>query len=222
VESDGASDEGRRRRRIAGHHHGAHTQCAQLRDQRRRIRPRRVAERDDSRKTQGCRRTHGDRQNSETLSLELGDRRGRNWLGLCETDDNGKGSLDDMQMGTTRIHLRRLGHLRGRIEWHERQPFRLIGGRLARGGRANGGIDRILPGVRAGQRRQAQDVSHVEAGQRTDGCHRQLIPRQRTRLIRAQDINGCRIVHGREARRQNALVCQSSGSDRRRKSKSGR
>ena len=176
----------------------------QLRDERRRIRSRRIAESDDSRELQRLRRTHRDGQHPEALRLQLVRRRGRIGRRLREARNCGKGSLDDAHRGAARIDSRRLGHLRGGIERHELAQFRQIGGDFLCGGGPDGRIYRILPAVRTRQGSQSQDVRLVEAGHGMDGGHRQLVLRQRAGLIRAQHVDAGRFIHGGEPRRKNA------------------
>ena len=194
----------------------------QLRDERGRIRSRRIAESDDSRELQRRRRTHRDGQNPEALRLKFVRRRGRIGRRLRKAGDRGKGPLHDAHGGAARIDGRRLGHLRRRIERHELDQFRQIGGGFLSGGGPDGGIDRILPAVRTRQRSQSQDVRFVEAGHGVDGGHRQLVSRQRARLVRAQDVDAGRFIHGGEPRRKDAQLCQSPCAERRRKGKRGR
>ena len=121
-----------------------------------------------------------------------------------------------------RIRCGRLGHLRRRIERHEFDQFRRVGDRLARGGGANGAIDRILPAIRTGQRGQRQNMRLVEAGHRMNGRHRQRVLGQRAGLVGAQDIHRCRFIHRGEAGRKNAQLCQGPRAERRRKREGGR
>ena len=62
------------------------------------------------------------------------------------------------------ICCRRLGHLRRGIEGTNLISLRRVGDCLARGGSADGAIDRVLPAIRTCQRGQRQNVRLVEAG----------------------------------------------------------
>ena len=55
-----------------------------------------------------------------------------------------------------------------------------------------------------------------------DGGYRQFVSRQRAGLIRAQDVDAGRFIHGGEPRWKNAQLCQSPRAERRRKGKGGR
>ena len=100
--------------------------------------------------------------------------------------------------------------------------LRHIGDGLARGGRANGCVDRILPAIRTGQSGQRQNVRFVEAGHGTDGRHGQRVLSQRAGFVGAQDIHRRRFVHRREARRQNPQLRQSVRAERRCEREGGR
>ena len=215
--------DGRRRRRVARHHHGAHAQSVQFGDERRRVRARRVAERDEPDQLHRRRRSGRDRQHPETLSLEFLRRRRRGRRRLGEADDRGKGALHDalrarrpdpstvasdiFVAGSNGTNLTSFG---ASETW------------LAAGGGANGGIDRILPAIRAGQRGQRQNVRLVEAGHGTNGRHRQRVARQRAGLVGAQHIHRRRFIHRGEAGRQDAQLCQGPRAERRRKGEGGR
>ena len=211
-----------RRRGIARHHDGADAQRAQFRNERRRIRSRRIAESDDSRKFQRRRRTHRDGQNAEALRLQFVRRRGCIGRWLREAGDRGKGPLHGAHRGAARIGGRRLRHLRRGIERNELDQFRQIGRPLFCGGGPDGRIHRILPAVRTRQGSQSQDVRFVEAGHGVDGGYRQFVLRQRAGLIRAQHVDAGRFIHGGEPRWKNAQLCQSPRAERRRKGKGGR
>ena len=112
-------------------------------------------------------------------------------------------------VSAVRSCCRRLGHLRRRIERHELDHLRRIGDGLAGGGGANGGIDRVLPAIRAGERSQRQNMRLVEAGHRTNARHRQRVTRQRAGLVGAQDIHRRRFVHCGKAGRKNAVLARA-------------
>src|ERR1022692_238905 len=82
--------------------------------------------------------------------------------------------------------------------------------------------DRILPAVRTRQSSHSQDVRFVEAGHGMDGGYLQFVLRQRAGLIRAQHVDACRFIHGREPRRKDAQLRQSPCAECRRKGKGGR
>ncbi len=216
------SHDGCRRRGIAGHHDGADAQRAQLRNERRRIRSRRIAESDDSRELHRPRRTHGDRQHPKALCLQLVRYGGRIGRWLREAHDRGKGSFQDTHRGAARIHSRGFGHLRGGIERHKFTQFRQVGDDGLRGGGANGRVHGILPAIRAGEGGHSQNVCFVKAGHGVYGGHLQLVTRERAGFIRAEDLNACRFIHGREPRWQDTQMCQSPRTERRRKCKGGR
>ena len=153
---------------VAGHHHGANAQFTQFGDQRRRVRARRVAERDQSRERHRVRRPGRDRQHPEALFLEFLARGRRGRRGLGETDDRRERAFHDALRRPVGILDRRLGHFRRRIERHELDQLRRVGNRLARGGGANGAVHRILAAVRTGQGGQRQHVRLVETGHRTN------------------------------------------------------
>ena len=69
------------------------------------------------------------------------------------------------------------------------RQFRQIGGTSACRGSADRAIDRILPTVRTGERRESQNMGLVEARQRMEGGDGQLVARQRARLIGTQNID---------------------------------
>ena len=217
-----ASHDRRRRRGIARHHYGADAQRVQLRNERRRIRSRRIAESDDSRELQRLRRTHRDGQHPEALRLELVRRRGRIGRWWREAHDRGKGSLHDTHRGAARIDSRGLGHLRGGIERHKLTQFRQIGGAGLRGGGANGRVYGILPAIRTGEGGHSQNVRFVKAGHGVYGGHLQFVARQRARLVRAQHVDAGRFIHGGEPRWKDAQMRQSPRAERRRKGKGGR
>ena len=222
VEPHRARHDGGGRRRVARHHHGAHAQAMQFRDERGRVRARRVAERDESGQLQRRRRSGRDRQHAETLPLELLRRCRRGRRRLREADDRGKGALHDTLRCPGRISCGRLGHLLRRIERHEFDQLRRIGNRLARRGGANRAIDRILPAIGTGQRGQRQNMRLVEAGHRMNGRHRQRVLGQRAGLVGAQDIRRSRFIHRGQAGRKDAQLCQGPRAERRRKGEGGR
>ena len=86
---------------------------------------------------------------------------------------------------------------------------------LLGGGRANGAVDRVLPAVRAGQRRQRQNMRLVEARHRPNGRHRQRVLGQRAGLVGAQDVHRRRFIHRGEAGRKDAQLCQGPRAERR-------
>ena len=189
IQADRVSDDRRRRRGIARHHHGANAQRAQLRNQRRRIRSRRIAEGDDSRELHAVRRTHSDGQNAETLRLQLVRclwtasgamaarcRRPRQTLpsrrALWRRPASVAVASDIFVAGSNGMNLISFGR---------------SDGHFFRGGGPNGGIHRILPAVRTRQGSQPQNVRFVEAGHGMNGGYLQLVLRQRAGFIRAQD-----------------------------------
>ena len=194
----------------------------QFRDELGRVRARRVAERDQSRQLQRRRRSGRDRQNPEALPFKFLRRRRRGRRRLGEADDRGKGALHDTLRAPGRISCGRLGHLLRRIERRELDQFRRVGNRLVRGGRANGAVDRVLAAIRAGQRRQRQNMRFVKAGHGMNARHRQRVLGQRAGLVGAQDIRRSRFIHGGEAGRKDAELSQGTRAERRRKGEGGR
>ena len=71
IEPHRVRHDGRRRRRVARHHHGTHAQAMQFADECCRVRARRVAERYETGQLHRRRRSGRNRQHSETLSLKL-------------------------------------------------------------------------------------------------------------------------------------------------------
>jgi hypothetical protein len=71
-------------------------------------------------------------------------------------------------------------------------------------GQSDGCVDRILSTVRAGERRQAKDVSIIEAIHRFHACHRELIGGERSRLITAQHVHCRGFVDCGKSRRKDA------------------
>jgi hypothetical protein len=144
--------DGRSRRRIARHHHGAHAQSVQFADERRRVWARRIAESDESCELHGRRGPGGDRQHSEALCFEFVRRSHRGRRRLREADDHGGSALHNPLRAARRIRRGRLRHL--------------LGDGLPRGRRANGSVDRVLAAIGTRQRGQRQNVRLVEAGHR--------------------------------------------------------
>ena len=215
--------DGRGRRRVARHHHGAHAQPVQFADQRRRVRARRVAERDQPHELHRRRGAGGHRQHAKSLGFEFVRRRRRSVRRrLDESDDDGEGALHDPLRASGRIRRRRLGHLLGRIEGGELDQARRIGDGLARGGGANGAIDRVLAAIGARQRGQRQHVRLVEARHRVHARHGQRVARQRAGLVGAQDIHRRGFIDRGEPGRQHALLGQRPRAERRGEGEGGR
>ena len=168
-------------------------------------------------------RAGGHRQHAKSLGLEFVRRRRRGVRRrLDESDDDGEGALHDPLRASRRIRRRRLGHLLGRVEGGELDQARRIGDGLARGGGANGAIDRVLAAIGARQRRQRQNMRLVEAGHRAHARHGQRVARQRAGLVGAQDIHRCGFIDRREPGRQDAPPGQRSRAERRRQREGGR
>ena len=219
IETHRVSHDRCRRRGIARHHYGANAQRVQLRDERRRIRSRRIAESDDSGKFQRLRRTHRDGQNAEALCLKFARRLGCIGRWLREAGDRGKGPLDGAHRGAARIGGSRLRHLRPRIEWNELDQFRQIGGHFFAAAARMAASTGSCPPSELARAAQSQHVRLVEAGHGMDGGNRQFVLRQRAGLIRAQHVDARRFIHGGEPRRKDAQMCQSPRAERRRKGK---
>ena len=188
----------------------------QFLDEGRRIRARRIAQRDEADQLHRLGRSGRDRQHAKALPLELlGDRfRGRR--SLRERDHDGIGALHHALRRPARIHGARLGHFGGGVERRESGQLRRIGGVLALRGRPDGLVDRILPALRAGQRRQRQNMRFVEIGHRADLSHAQSVLRQRAGLVRAQDIHRRRFIHRGEPCRKDAKLGEVARAQRRR------
>ena len=216
VEADRPRHDGGRRGRIARHHHRAHAQRVQFFDESRRVRARRVAQRDESDQLHRLGRSGRDRQHAKALPLELFGYRFRGRRGLCERDHHGVGALHHALRRAARIHSAGLGHFRGRVERRESGQLRRIGGALAQGGRPDGVIDWVLPAIRAGQRRQRQNMRFVEIGHRANLRHAQSVLRQGACLVRAQDIHRRRFIHRGEPCRQDAELGEIARAQRRR------
>ena len=91
-----------------------------------------------------------------------------------------------------------------RIEGQEFHKLRAIGDRLASRRSADGDIDRVLSAIRTGQPRQREHVIIVISRHRMDGGHRKLVARQRSCLVRTENIDAARFVDRREAGWQNS------------------
>ena len=101
------------------------------------------------------------------------------------------------------------------IEWDKPDKFRLIHRRLASRGRANGGVDWILTAIGTRQRRKRQNLPVVKLRHRMDRHHGELVARQRSGLVRTENIDAAGLIDGGQARRQHTLAGQSAGTDRR-------
>ena len=191
---------------IACQHHGADSEGVQLRDERSRIRSRRIAQRNDPGDLQSVRRAHRDGQHPEAPRLKLVRRRGRIGRRLREIRDCREGSLHGAYRGAAGIHSRGLRHLCGGIERHKFAQFRQIGRNLFCGGGPDGGVNRILPAVRTGQGSPSQNMRLIEAGHGMNGGYGQLVLRQRAGLVRAQHVDACRFVDCGEPGRKDAQI----------------
>ena len=220
VQTHRVSHDGGRRRCVAGQHYGAHAQPVQFGDQRCRIGARWVAERDEPGQLHRRWQPSRNREHAESLSLQLVRCCCRDGRRLGKADDDGEGALQNTLGPTAGVHDRRLGHLRRRIERHERHRCLGIGGALAGGG-ADCGIDRIIAAIRACQRGERQDARRVEARHRTNRCHRQFVAGQRAGLVNAQDIHRRRLVHRGQASWQHAPLRQHLRTNRRGKGEGG-
>ena len=152
------------------------------------------------------RRSGRDRQHAKALPLELlGARlRGRR-RSLRRRDHHGVGALHHALRLAARIHQRVASDIFcGRVERRECGQLRRIGAALAQGGRPDGAIDRVLPALRTGQRRQRQNMRFVETGHRANLRHAQSVLRQGAGLVGAQDIHRRRFIHRGEPRRKDA------------------
>ena len=86
---------------------------------------------------------------------------------------------------------------------------------MASRGRANGGVDWILTAIGTRQRRKRQNLPVVKLRHRMDRHHGKLVARQRSGLVRTENIDAAGLIDGGQARRQHTLAGQSAGTDRR-------
>ena len=210
IQAHRASDDRCRRRGVAGHHDGAHSQRVQFRNERRRIRSRRIAESNDSGKFQRRWRTDRDGQNPEALRLKFVRRLGRIGRPVASVrrlrqrppsrrapwrrSDRWQSPPTSSCAGSNGTNLISFGR--------SEAAFFAAAARMAR-------IYRILPAVRTRQGSHSQDVRFVEAGHGMNGGYRQFVLRQRAGLIRAQHVDACRFIHRGEPRWKDAQLCQS-------------
>ena len=215
VESHGPGDDACSGCGIAGGHHGANAEGAQLSDEGRRVRPRRIAQRDHSDEGHGSAgRSLGDGQDPVTLLLERGDRVGTGAVGSEERSDRVERSLDDVQPVSTGVGHNRFRHPLGRVEGRERLQCRRVRHSPVAPRGTDGLVDRILPALGAGERGGGEDMRLVTTARRRDRADRQLVLGQGPGLVHTQDVDGCGLVDRGQARGEHAQLAERAGPDR--------
>ena len=196
---------------VARHHDRLHAQSLQFGDQRGRVLARRIAEGDQSRKAQAFCRSGRDGQHAKAFVFQLLRRRCRGRGRRRQRAHAREGALDDAK----RVAVRRRPSLRTFFVGSKAVKAISLGASdtLALDAAANGGVDRILPAFRTGERSQSKNVRPVEAppsrgrpsrsvhcASACRSCRRTARPSTRLRPRQRDGSEGRRAFRGRARR----------------------